>query len=94
MHNKVPRIVIEGLSFPSLLKSGGFSIFAKGLFRSGSEGVPSTLAHFPTLEPLPMMLCNTKDRSSMVASARIMLSLILTPGPIVAPGPILTFGPS
>lgn len=85
---------MEGLSFPSLLKRGGFSIFAKGLFGSGSDGVPSTLAHLPTLDPLPMILCSTKERSSIVASAKMILSRILTPGPIVTPGPILTFGPS
>lgn len=90
----LPKIVIDGLSFPSLLNSGGFSILANGLLGSGSEGVPSTLAHLPTLEPFPIMLCNTKDLSSIVASARTILSLILTPGPTVTPGPILTLGPS
>lgn len=90
----LPKIVMEGFSFPSLLNNGGFSIFANGLFGSGSDGVPSTLAHLPTLEPLPMMLCNTKERSSTVASASIILSRILTPGPMATPGPILTFGPS
>lgn len=87
-------MVIDGFSFPSLLNSGGFSILANGLFGSGSEGVPSTLAHFPTLEPLPIILCKTKDLSSIVASAKIMLSRILTPGPTVTPGPMLTFGPN
>lgn len=49
----LPKMVIDGFSFPSLLKSGGFSIFAKGLFGSGSLGVPSTRAQQPITEPLP-----------------------------------------
>ena len=51
--NNLPNIVIEGLSFPSLLKSGGFSILAKGLLGSGSLGVPSTRDHCPIVEPRP-----------------------------------------
>lgn len=49
----LPKIVIEGLSRPSLLKSAGLSIFANGLFGSGSLGVPSTLAQQPIEELLP-----------------------------------------
>lgn len=51
---------MEGFNFPSELNNGGFSIFANGLFGSGSLGVPSTRAHFPTLEFLPIILCKTK----------------------------------
>lgn len=58
--SSLPKIVMEGFNFPSVLKSGGFSILANGLFGSGSLGVPSTLAHFPTREFLPIMLCKTK----------------------------------
>uniref|UniRef100_A0A034WV40 Uncharacterized protein n=1 Tax=Bactrocera dorsalis TaxID=27457 RepID=A0A034WV40_BACDO len=56
---KHPNIVIEGLSLPSLLNSGGFSILANGLFGSGSDGVPSTLDHCPIMDPLPTIECNT-----------------------------------
>lgn len=48
-----PRIVIDGFSFPSELNNDGFSIFANGLFGSGSLGVPSTRAQLPTVEPRP-----------------------------------------
>lgn len=46
-------MVIDGFNRPSILKSDGLSIFANGLFGSGSEGVPSTLDHAPTSESLP-----------------------------------------
>lgn len=90
----LPNIVIDGFSLPSLLNRGGFSIFAKGLFGSGSEGVPSTLVHLPILELRPMMLWSTKLWSSITAFAKIMLSLMRTPGPTTTSFPILTFGPS
>lgn len=35
-----PKIVIDGFNFPLLSNNGGFSILAKGLFGSGSDGVP------------------------------------------------------
>lgn len=50
---KHPKIVIEGFNLPSLLNNDGFSIFAKGLFGSGSLGVPSTRAQLPILELRP-----------------------------------------
>lgn len=46
-------MVIEGFNLPSLLNNGGFSIFANGLFGSGSLGVPSTRDHWPIVEPRP-----------------------------------------
>lgn len=49
----LPNIVIDGLSLPSLLNNGGFSILANGLFGSGSLGVPSTRDHLPIVEPRP-----------------------------------------
>jgi hypothetical protein len=88
-----PKIVIDGFRRPSLLKSGGFSILAKALFGSGSDGVPSTRAHVPILEFLPIILCNIKLRSLITASDKIMLSRILTPGPMTTPDPMLTLGP-
>lgn len=45
--NYLPSIVIEGFSFPLVLKRGKFSIFANGLSGLGSQGVPSILAHSP-----------------------------------------------
>ena len=89
----LPKIVIDGLSLPSLLNNVGFSIFANGLFGSGSDGVPSTRAHVPILELLPIILCKIKLRSLITASDKIMLSRIRTPGPITTPDPILTLGP-
>lgn len=89
-----PNIVMEGFRRPSFLNNGGFSILAKGLFGSGSEGVPSTLVHFPSLLPRPIMLCSTKLWFSITAFGSIMLSLTRTPGPIVTPAPTLTFGPN
>lgn len=50
-----PRIVVEGLIFPSLLNNGRFLIRAKGLLGSGSTAVPSTLDHLPIFEFRPMM---------------------------------------
>ena len=38
---------------PALLKRGLFSILAKGLFGSGSSGVPSTRLQSPTIELQP-----------------------------------------
>lgn len=58
--SSVPKIVIEGFNRPSLLNRGGFSILANGLLGSGSEGVPSTRVHLPTLLPLPIMLYRIK----------------------------------
>lgn len=75
-----PKMLNAGLSFPSQLNSGTFTTSAKDLFGPGSEGVPSTLAHLPTLEPMPIILCNAKDLSSMASSTRIMFSVILTKG--------------
>lgn len=46
-------MVIDGLSLPSLLNKGGFSILAKGLLGSGSLGVPSTRDHCPIVDPRP-----------------------------------------
>ena len=51
-----PRMVMEGLSWPLLLKRAEFSILAKGLLGFGSSGVPSTLAQAPTLLLHPMTL--------------------------------------
>ena len=89
-----PRIVIEGFSLPSQLKSGGFSILAKGLLGLGSQGVPSTLVHCPTWLPCPTTLYKTRLWSKMVAPLSTIDSRIRTPGPITAPAPMLTFGPS
>lgn len=50
---KHPKIVMDGFNLPSLLKSEGFSILAKGLLGSGSLGVPSTRAHEPIMELRP-----------------------------------------
>lgn len=46
-------MVMDGFNFPSLLNNEGFSIFANGLFGSGSLGVPSTRAQHPTVELRP-----------------------------------------
>lgn len=89
-----PRIVIEGLSLPSELKSEGFSILAKGLLGLGSQGVPSTLAHCPIWLPRPTILCKTRLWSEIVAPLSTMDSRTRTPGPITAPASMLTFGPS
>lgn len=56
---KLPRIVMEGVSFPSL-KSVSLSILAYGSLGFGSLGVPSTLAHLPMVLPQPTMLFNTQ----------------------------------
>lgn len=89
----LPRIVMEGFNRPSLLKSGGFSIFANGLLGSGSLGVPSTRAHCPTLDPRPTTLCRISVCCSMTAFSRMIDSRIRTPGPMVTPAPIDTLGP-
>jgi len=85
---------MEGLSLPFVLNNGKFSIFANGLLGLGSQGVPSTRAHLPTLVPVPMTLCRIRECACMCALANTIDSLILTPGPIAAFGPMLTFGPS
>lgn len=56
---KLPRIVMEGVSFPSL-KSVSLSILAYGSLGFGSLGVPSTLAHLPMVLPQPTILFNTQ----------------------------------
>lgn len=48
-----PNMVMDGLSLPSLLNRDGFSILAKGLFGSGSLGVPSTRVQQPMVELRP-----------------------------------------
>ncbi len=58
----LPRMVIEGVSFPSL-KSVSLSIFAKGSFGFGSLGVPSTLAHLPMVLSHPTILFKTQQWS-------------------------------
>lgn len=58
----LPRIVIEGVSFPSL-KRVSLSIFAYGSFGFGSLGVPSTLAHLPMVLSHPTMLFKTQQWS-------------------------------
>lgn len=56
----LPRIVIEGVSFPSL-KRVSLSIFEKGSLGFGSLGVPSTLAHLPMVLSHPTMLFKTQQ---------------------------------
>lgn len=56
---KLPRIVMEGVSFPSL-NSVSLSILAYGSLGLGSLGVPSTLAHLPMVLPQPTMLFSTQ----------------------------------
>lgn len=85
---------MEGLSLPLILNNGKFSIFANGLLGLGSQGVPSTRAHSPTLVPVPIMLCRIREWACICALANTIDSLILTPDPIVVFGPILTLGPS
>lgn len=85
---------MEGLSLPLTLNNGKFSIFANGLLGLGSQGVPSTRAHSPTLVPVPIILCRIREWACIYALANTIDSLILTPGPIVVFGPILTLGPS
>lgn len=58
----IPRMVIEGVSFPSL-KRVSLSIFAYGSLGFGSLGVPSTLAHFPMVLSQPTMLFKTQEWS-------------------------------
>lgn len=41
-------MVMDGFNFPSILNNEGFSIFANGLFGSGSLGVPSIRDQLPT----------------------------------------------
>uniref|UniRef100_A0A3Q2CH11 Uncharacterized protein n=1 Tax=Cyprinodon variegatus TaxID=28743 RepID=A0A3Q2CH11_CYPVA len=79
----LPRIVIEGVSFPSL-KRVSLSIFAKGSLGFGSLGVPSTRDHLPIVLSHPTMLFKTQ----------IIDSRTLTPAPIVTPVPIETLGPN
>ena len=62
VRERLPRIVMEGVSFPSL-KSVSLSIFAKGSLGFGSLGVPSTRAHFPMVLSHPTMLFNTQQWS-------------------------------
>lgn len=57
-----PRIVMEGVSFPSLNRVS-LSIFAKGSLGLGSLGVPSTLAHLPMVLSHPTMLFKTQQWS-------------------------------
>uniref|UniRef100_A0A672IWU9 Uncharacterized protein n=1 Tax=Salarias fasciatus TaxID=181472 RepID=A0A672IWU9_SALFA len=90
MKASLPRIVIEGVSFPSL-KSVSLSIFAKGSFGFGSLGVPSTLAHFPMVLSHPTMLFRLTCK---LAPWRMMDSRTRTPAPIVTPVPIETLGPN
>lgn len=85
---------MEGLSLPLTLNNGKFSIFANGLLGLGSQGVPSTRAHSPTLVPVPIMLCKMSEWACTCALASTIDSLILTPGPMVVFGPILTLGPN
>lgn len=56
---KLPRIVMDGVSFPSL-NSVSLSILAYGSLGFGSLGVPSTLAHLPMVLPQPTILFNTQ----------------------------------
>uniref|UniRef100_A0A8C5DUD7 Uncharacterized protein n=1 Tax=Gouania willdenowi TaxID=441366 RepID=A0A8C5DUD7_GOUWI len=88
-----PKIVIEGVSFPSLNRVS-LSIFAKGSLGLGSLGVPSTLAHFPTVlsHPTITSLCFThvRDVTCRFAPWRTMDSRTLTPALIVTPVPIET----
>lgn len=58
----LPRMVIEGVSFPSM-KRVSLSIFAYGSLGFGSLGVPSTLAHFPMVLSHPTMLFKTQEWS-------------------------------
>ena len=87
-------IVMEGLSLPSLLKSGTFSILAKGLLGLGSLGVPSTLVQLPILVFIPMTVCLRRLCSPMLDWARMIESEIRVPAPITTFLPIDTFGPS
>lgn len=60
--SRLPRMVMEGVSFPSL-KRVSLSIFAYGSLGFGSLGVPSTLAHFPMVLSHPTMLFKTQEWS-------------------------------
>lgn len=62
MDSRLPRMVMEGVSFPSL-KRVSLSIFAYGSLGFGSLGVPSTLAHFPMVLSHPTMLFKTQEWS-------------------------------
>ena len=55
-YSTLPKMVIDGLSLPSALKSATLSILAKGLLGLGSQGVPSTRDQLPTVEFQPMIL--------------------------------------
>uniref|UniRef100_A0A671M6K2 Uncharacterized protein n=2 Tax=Sinocyclocheilus TaxID=75365 RepID=A0A671M6K2_9TELE len=82
---------MDGVRPPSLNKVS-LSILAYGSLGLGSLGVPSTLAHFPTVLSHPTILvthftCNT-------APCKTMDSLTLTPPPIVTPLPMETLGPN
>lgn len=88
-----PRIVVDGLIFPSLLKSGKFFIFANGLLGSGSTAVPSMRVHFPIFEFRPIIACITSVCSSIIELSRMIDSRIRTPAAITTPLPMLTLGP-
>ena len=59
----LPRIVIDGLSFPSMLNRLSLSTLAWGALGLGSLGVPSTRDHAPTVLFHPMMLCSIQQWS-------------------------------
>lgn len=76
------------------MKSDMWSILAKGLFGSGSDGVPSMRVQQPTHESHPIILYKMHEWSCRIVLPRITDSLILTPGPMLTFCPIETFGPS
>lgn len=90
----LPKIVMDGFNFPSTLNNGRFSIFANGLFGSGSDGVPSTRDQQPILVFRPTIACKMSEWSSITALSRTIDSFNRTPLPIITPGPMDTFGPS
>uniref|UniRef100_A0A671LTE2 Uncharacterized protein n=1 Tax=Sinocyclocheilus anshuiensis TaxID=1608454 RepID=A0A671LTE2_9TELE len=84
---------MDGVRPPSL-NSVSLSILAYGSLGLGSLGVPSTLAHFPTVLSHPTILFNTQHSTCNTAPCKMMDSLTLTPPPIVTPLPMETLGPN
>ena len=74
--NKIIHSFIHSILAPELLKSGPFSILAKGLLGFGSSGVPSTRLQSPTfeLQPIKIKIDREKRLGGTVTAKDIELS--------------------
>lgn len=86
-------IVIDGFNLP-FVNNDWWSILAKGLFGSGSEGVPSIRAQQPINEFQPIIEYKIQQWSCKTVLPNIIDSLTRTPAETVTFVPIETFGPN